>query len=81
MKNQAGQRNGIWVLALFLGLAGFVIWDQTRGNGEDPTEGSPAVTGAAPEAGRPARTPPPARETEAADEGASDATPVTSGVM
>lgn len=81
MTNRSGQRNGIWVLALFLGLAGFVIWDQTRGNGEDPAAGSPAVTGAAPEAGRPARTPPPARETEAADESASDASPAKSGVM
>ena len=81
MTNRSGQRNGIWVLALFLGLAVFVIWDQTRGNGATADAESPTVTEAAPEAGRSGRADPPAREAEAVDEDASHSTRRSAGVM
>jgi hypothetical protein len=81
MRSSNSYQGGIWALALFLGLAGFVIWDQARGGGSNPQEGRPAVTGTAPAAERPGRTAPPAPETEAADDETSDTTPGASGVM
>jgi len=70
------RRNGVWVLALLLGLAAFVVWDQTRGAAD---EARPTVTRARSEAAAPASGKPAATDTEPA--GDEEPAPPTRGVM